>query len=254
MKTGFAAKQDWNRGPGMVSVETTWPTVQLGAIGEAWSLYRRYWTVWSLTMLVALIGVTVSEGIGTLLLRQASIGMLGGLFGLGQPGLGVLAVILGTIIAGFFLGGMIRMAVNQVRGRSPHLQDLFSVTDVWFDLALGSGLLGLFLFIGFHLLVVPGLIIGGLLMFMYPLIVDGRQPATGAIIQSYHSLKSQWLVATIVHLAVATVAGLGGIVGGVGLLVTGPLYALSIAVMYRDLFLSPYSPTWEKPGKSFDDF
>jgi len=91
-------------------------------------------------------------------------------------------------------------------------------------------------------------------MFMYPLIVDGRLPATGAIIQSYHALKSQWLVATVVHLAVATVAGLGGLLGGIGLVVTGPLYALSIAVMYRDLFLSPYSPAWAKPREPFDAY
>ena len=145
------------------------------------------------------------------------------------------------------------MAVNQVRGRPPHLEDLLSITDVWFDLALGSGLLGLFLFVGWHLLIVPGLIVGGLLMFMYPLIVDGRLPATGAIIQSYRALKSQWLVATVVHLAVATVAGLGGLLGGIGLVVTGPLYALSIAVMYRDVFLSPYSPAWAKPKAPFDE-
>ena len=90
-------------------------------------------------------------------------------------------------------------------------------------------------------------------MFMYPLIVDGHLPATGAIIQSYHALKSQWLVATVVHLAVAIVAGLGGLLGGIGLVVTGPLYALSIAVMYRDVFLSPYSPAWAKPKAPFDE-
>ncbi len=115
--------------------------------------------------------------------------MLGGLIGLGDSGVPILPVILGTIIAGFFLGGMIRMAVNQVRGRRPHLSDLTSITDVWFDLALGSGLLGLFLYVGWHLLVIPGLIVGGLLMFMYPLIVDGRLPATGAILQSYHGAQ-----------------------------------------------------------------
>jgi hypothetical protein len=238
----------------MASVETAWPTVQLGSIGEAWRLYRRHWGVWSLTMLVSIVGAAIGEGVGTLLLRAASIGMLGGLVGLGNSGFPILPAILGTIIAGFFLGGMIRMAVNQVRGRQPHLGDLLSITDVWFDLALGSGLLGLFLFVGWHLLVVPGLIVGGLLMFMYPLIVDGRLPATGAIIQSYHALKSQWLIATVVHLAVATVAGLGGLLGGIGLVVTGPLYALSIAVMYRDLFLSPYSPAWAKPREPFDEY
>ena len=39
----------------MASVETAWPAVRLGAIGEAWRLYRRHWGVWSLTMLVAIV-------------------------------------------------------------------------------------------------------------------------------------------------------------------------------------------------------
>jgi uncharacterized membrane protein len=158
------------------------------------------------------------------------------------------------IIGGFFLGGMTRMAVNQVRGRPPHIEDLFSVTDVWFDLVLGSALLGLLLAIGWKLLVIPGLIVGGLFMFVYPLIVDGRLPATGAMIQSFRALKSQWLVATVVHLAIAAVAGLGTLLGGIGLVVTGPLYALSLAVLYRDFFLNPYSSTWKRPRDPYREY
>jgi hypothetical protein len=237
----------------MASLQTGWPTVQLGAIGEAWQLYRRHWGVWSLTTLVSLLGAAVCTGIASALLHLASLGVLGGLLGLRGHGLSVWHVIVGMMVIGYFLGGMIRMAVNQVRGRQPRLEDLLSVNDVWFDLVLGSGLLGLFLFVGWYLFVVPALVVSGLLMFMYPLIVDGKLPATGAIIQSYEALKSQWLVATVVHLAAGFVAGLGGILAGVGLVVTGPLYVLSIAVMYRDLFLNPYSPAWVKPRESFEE-
>ena len=144
---------------------------------------------------------------------------------------------------------MIRMAVNQVRGRPPKLEDLFSVTDVWFDLVLGSALLGLLLGIGSGPLR-PGLIVAGLLMFMYPLIVDGRLPATGAMIQSFEALRSQWLLAIVVHLAIFFVLCLARIF----LVVGGPLYALSIAVLYRDLFLNPYSPDWTKPKTPDDEF
>jgi len=50
----------------------------------------------------------------------------------------------------------------------------------------------------------------------------------------------------------AAVAGFGTLLFGIGLLVTGPLYALTLAVLYRDLFLNPYSPTWSKSYKSYD--
>ena len=127
------------------------------------------------------------------------------------------------------------------------------MTDVWFDLVLGSALLGLLLSIGIGPLR-PGLIAAGLLMFTYPLIVDGRLPATGAMIQSFEALRSQWLLAIVVHLVIVAVLALGISLLGIGLLVTGPIAALSIAVLYRELFLNPYSPTWEKPKAPADEF
>ena len=252
MKATFAANRLWNWRPTLTSDDTSWPMVRFGAIGEAWQLYKRHWGVWSLTMLAALVCVGLGEGLTTGALHIASRGMFGGLVGFGSPGIPVFPMLLGTIVGGFFLGGMIRMAVNQVRGRAPHLEDLFSVTDVWFDLVLGSALLGLLLTIGWNLFVFPGLIVAGLFLFTLPLIVDGHLPATGAMIQSFQAVKSQWLLATVVHLAMAAVAGLGTLLGGIGLLVTGPLYALSMAVLYRDLFLNPYTPTWSKSHESYD--
>ena len=92
---------------------------------------------------------------------------------------------------------MIRMATNQLRGREPRLEDLFSVTDVWFDLMLVALLYGVAVSLGYMLCVVPGLIVAGLFMLAIPLVVEGRLPATGALIQSWNALKSQWLVATL---------------------------------------------------------
>ncbi len=230
----------------MASVETAWPAVRFGAIREAWHLYRRHWQVWSLTMLVAVVCAALAEGLAATVLHIGSRGMIGELAGLNTP---ILAVVIAMIIAGFFAGGMIRMAVDQVRGRPPKLEDLFSVTDVWFDLVLGSALLGLLLSIGVGPLR-PGLIASGLLMFTYPLIVDGRLPATGAMIQSFEALKSQWLLAIVVHLVIVFVLCMGSIF----LVVGGPLYALSIAVLYRDLFLNPHSPDWSKPYAPEDEF
>jgi hypothetical protein len=238
----------------MASVETDWPKLRFGAIGEAWRLYKRHWGVWSLTTLVSLVCVVLGEGVTAGALHISSGGVFGGLIGLGESGMPLMSILLGSMIFGFFLGGMIRMAVNQVRGRSPHLEDLFSVSNVWFDLILGSALLALLVTIGWHLMVVPGLIAAGLFLFTLPLIVDGGLPATGAMIQSFDALKSQWLLATVVHLVMALVAGLGTILGGIGLLVTGPLYVLTIAVLYRELFLNPYSPSWSKPASPVDEY
>jgi hypothetical protein len=239
----------------MAPVETVsaWPTVRFGVIGEAWRLYKQHWKVWSLTMLISMACVAVGGGLSRGILGVGSRGIFGGLVGMGHASPPILPLLVSMMIAGFFVGGMTRMAVNQVRGRAPRMEDLFSVTDVWFDLVLGSGLLGLLLMLGWELFVIPGLIVCGLFMFMFPLIVDGRLPATGAMIRSFEATKAQWLLATVVHLAVAAVAGLGSFLFGIGLVLTGPLYALALALLYRDLFLNPDAPEWSKP-ETFDEY
>ena len=66
--------------------------------------------------------------------------LLFGLFGHDWPGgegfrflltpASALHYVASTVIGGFFVGGMIRMASNQVLGREPRIGDLFSVVDV----------------------------------------------------------------------------------------------------------------------------
>ena len=238
----------------MAMVQTAWPIVRFGVIGDAWRLYRRHAGVWSLTSLLALLCAAVGTGIAAAALGIASHGPLGSLVGFPGPGGKLLFVIVISAIVGFFLGGMTRMAINQVRGRAPHLEDLFTVTDVWFDLVLGSALLGIFLTIGLYLLLIPALIVGGLFLFVLPLIVDCRLPATGALIQSFDATRSQWLLATVVHLAILFIAWVGFLLFGIGIFITAPLYPLSLAVLYRDLFLSPRSPAWAKQHHPYDEY
>src|SRR4051812_32396009 len=170
MRITSAADRLWRWRPAMVEVETAWPTVRFGAIRDAWGLYRRHWVVWSTTMLVAMLGTAIGGGLVALALTGGEAGMFGGLLGLGGPGLPILNGAIGMAIAGFFLGGMVRMALAQMSGRRPHVGDLFHVHDDWFDLVLGSFLLAFPLMIGWSLFVIPGLIVGGLSIFMYPLI------------------------------------------------------------------------------------
>jgi hypothetical protein len=231
----------------MALVETEGPALRFGAIGEAWELYKQHWSTWSLAMLVAFLCYGLGQGLSAGAMHISLNGVFGGLLGLGAPRAPFLSMLLGSMVGGFFLGGMVRMAIEQVRGRAPRVEDLFSATDVWFDLVLGSALLVIIVTIGLELFVLPGLVAMGLFLFMFPLIVDARLPATGALIQSYHVLKSQWLLATAIHLAMSFIAGLGALFFGIGLLVTAPLYVLTLAVLYRDVFHHTASAGWSKP-------
>ena len=97
-----------------------------------------------------------------------------------MPASGWLPLVVSTVVSSLFVGGMIRMANIQLQGREPRIEDLFSVTDVWFDLILVGLLNGAATGLGFMLCLVPGFIVSGLFMLAIPLVVEGRLPATGA--------------------------------------------------------------------------
>ena len=213
------------------------PLVRSGAIGEAWGLLMDRWPMWVLTVLIVLVCNSALGGVVFSLFGVQRIGGAGP-FWMGLSSRGQAAqFVLTTAVNGLFLGGMFRMACRQIRGRVVGVETLFSVVDVLPQLLLGSILYGVATFLGFCAFFVPGFIVSGVLMFTLPLIVDGGLEATDAMAQSWHALKRQWLVATVFHMTAGFVAWLGVCLCGVGLLVTAPLYCLSIGILYRDFFM-----------------
>jgi hypothetical protein len=221
----------------------SWPLVQFGIIGEAWRLYKNQWVLWSLTMLISIVGYVVV--IGTL---YAILGDRPTSLGRG------LVSLISIMTAGFLGGGMVRMASKQIRGQVPRVEDLFTVTDVWFDLLLCTLLSSLAGFIGSIFCVIPGLIVSGLFMLATPLVVEGRLPATGALIQSWNALKSQWLIAAVFHSVLLLLTYSGLALCGVVVLVTGPIYCISLAILYHDFFPASGKTAWEKRAEPFPEF
>ena len=167
----------------------------------------------------------------------------------------MLHYIVSSVIGGFFLGGLIRMASRQVGGRAPRLADLFSVFDVGFEFLLAATLYGAATFVASMLCVIPGVIVSGLLMFTIPLVVVARQPATVAMGQSWRALLPQCLTATLFHFVLVLLSGSGFLLCGVGILFTGPLYSLSIAILYHEFFSTTHEPSWKKkPIDPFPEF
>jgi hypothetical protein len=237
----------------MASYYETGPLIQFRVIGEAWRLYKRYWVIWSVATLIVTVCYSVVNG-GILALFDGGHGPHHGGFRAFFPmPAGALQFVVSTAVSGFFLGGMIRMASNQLRGRAPRIEDLFSVTDVWFDLLLAGLLYGAATVLGCMLFVIPGFIVSGLLMMTIPLVVESRLPATGAIKMSWNALKSQWLVATIFHTVLILAALSGAVLCGVGVFVTGPLYSLSLAVLNRELFPSGAVGAWKKHAEPYPE-
>ncbi len=230
-----------------------WPLVRFSVVGEAWRLYKRHWVVWSLAMLIVLVGFSAVNGALSAVLKTGRGPHLGG-FRLFLPASKPLAYVIATMVTSFFAGGMVRMASNQVRGLTPQIEDLFNVTDCWFDLLLFGFLASVLIAAGTFVCVIPGFIVLGLLMLGIPLVVDGRLPATGALIESWRALKSQWLTATLFHVFLIVAAAAGALLCGIGILCTGPLYSLSIAIVYRDFFPAGAVGAKHKPADPLSEF
>lgn len=231
------------------------PEVRFSAIGEAWTLLQAEWLTWALTMLIVLVGNSlVSKFADALFHLGGNGGIIGFRWPMPREEMAV-QVVLAALINGFFVGGMLRMACRQVRGERIQVSDLFSVVDVLNELALGSILCAAMVaLVSFICFVIPGLILHGLLMFTIPLIVDGRLRAIAAIRQSVIALKSQWISAAAFHVVTSFLSGIGTCFFCIGILLTGPIYVLSIAILYRDFFLAKGVSFGSKPDAPFTDF
>ena len=219
------------------------PRVRFSAIGEGWDLFKDQWLTWVFASLVVMVVNSVLGGIAFSLLPDDLKFKVdpNGLQLKSSQGPTFLVAMIEALINGFLYAGMFRMACLQIRGRRIHVSDLFGVTDVAGQLAIGVLLSFLLVSVGFGCCFLPGLVISSVLMFVAPLIVDGTLQGIDAIGRSWGALKGSMLSATLFYCVVVVLHSLGAIFCGIGLLFTMPIYCLSISVLYRDYFLGKSS-------------
>jgi hypothetical protein len=225
------------------------PRVRFDAIGEAWQLFTQQMGVWIGAMLVMAGSIIVLYAL-MLVVLFATAGMQpqnspqqpsGGSILLMFGGMGVLGLG-GWVLIHFLLGGMFKMALKQIRGEMISVGDVFSETGTLPTLLIASILCGLAYFAGALLCILPGYVVQGLLMLTMPIIVDQKIGATEAMTQSWNALKNDWLVATFFLILLSLAASLGAFACGIGIVFSAPLYFLTLAIVYRDYFLTGYQP------------
>jgi len=220
------------------------PKIRFDAIGEAWNLFTQQMGAWIGAVLIAIavfIGIYI-VGIVVVVGMMVGASGAGGNAGGAAAGLGMLlflAIYVIMLIAICYLcAGMYRMALKQVRGQQISAGDVFAAGDTWLPVLGATLLVSIAVGIAYIFLVIPGLILGGLLMLTVPLVVDQRLGVMDAMQQSFNTLKSDWLMATLFYFVLCFLAGLGGVIFGIGIIFTLPLFFLGIAIVYRDFFLA----------------
>ncbi|MBC7807498.1 MAG: hypothetical protein H7145_15285 [Akkermansiaceae bacterium] len=235
--------------------------IRMEAISEAWGLVRQQMGVWVLAMLLYFVIIMAVSGITSALTG-----------GFSQPApppnptpayfLSLMSQsagssIVNTLLGAYFIAGLFRMALKQIRGESIGVGDLFSGGDVILPMIGANILVALILYAVMIVALVPMFVmvtaksslswipiviavvgialLNARLFLVAPIVADGRGGALGSIKQSFAVTGGQTLNAFLFTLVLGLVVALGMLLCGVGLLFTFPIYPLAVSIVYRDL-------------------
>lgn len=225
--------------------------IRFDIIVEAWQKVTANPGVWIVTFLLASIIMSITfmvvylatflplglavtaTGVATQGQGEEASGIIVAL--LGNFLLFVLVAILGALYA-VFMGGMVKMALNQIRGLPISIGDVFNSFPQAVPLMLAGALNTLGVGLGISFCLVPGLILAALWLLTIPLIVDQNMDAITAMKTSMRTLQPQMFMALLLGFLLMLVAGLGKLACGVGVLLTYPLIPIGLALLYRDCF------------------
>jgi len=184
----------------------------------AWKLFEKNPAVWLVTTLVVVVAVSIP-----MLILSMAVPFIGG--------------FLGSIPMLILLVGLFRMALKQIAGGEISVGDAFDVKDVLAPAAIAAVLFLVGTTIGFTLLIIPGFVIGGLLLFTFPLIADGKcKDGLEAVKLSFETLQSELLMAAVFYLLQSIILTAGLLFCGIGVFVAGPIIVLAQALLYRGYF------------------
>jgi hypothetical protein len=139
-------------------------------------------------------------------------------------------LIQGALIAGFHIYTM-----KKIMRRPADVGDLFKGFNYFVPTLVASLLIGLFTFIGFLLLFIPGLIVAAIYKFTYLFIVDKRMGFWQAM-QASHAVVRRDYFGFVMFLILAFLLNvLGFCCLLVGLMVTVPVTFAAITVAYSEI-------------------
>lgn len=203
--------------------------IDFGVVGEAFKLFVEQAVNWIITLIV--VGVINGILYALLLSLDASASQSGG-----NPAVLFIVNAVTIIINMLFVIGLLGMAINQIRGESMSVMDLFDFVDVAWQTIVAGILLWLIISIATAFCFIPGLIAGGLLMFTFPLIADQKMNPLGALSSSINALSEQWILATVFYVLFIFFSTIGFAFLLIGAFVTVPVGILSLALLYHNFY------------------
>jgi len=156
----------------------------------------------------------------------------------------VFALLSGVpLIQGALLAGFHYYFLKRMLGRNAEFADLFKGFNFFVPTLVASIVMGLFVFAGTLLCIIPGLVVAAMYKFTYLFIVDKRMDFWPAMQASHAVAKNDYFGFTMFLLLMALVNILGFLCCIIGLLVSVPVTIAAITVAYQELVgFDPQTP------------
>ena len=207
------------------------PTVSTAAIGQAWNTLKTDLGTWIGISLVYLLIVGALYFVEMLLFtRDERLAPHHNPFS-------VFFLFIISIVAVFMGAGLFKVAITQLRTGRAEFSELFNVFDVAAPLFVAAVLISLATTIGSALCIVPGIFVGLGLSMTTPLIVDQKMDAVDAMKRSWAVCSAHFGSLFVLSLVLGLIYIAGLCTCGLANIVTLPLFYLTFAVVYRDLFI-----------------
>jgi uncharacterized membrane protein len=139
-------------------------------------------------------------------------------------------ILQGPLIAGFHI-----FTMKKLMGRRAEVADLFTGFNYFVPTLVASVLIGLFVFCGTLLCIIPGLVVAAMYKFTYLFIVDKRMDFWQAMQASHAVVKRDYVGFTLFLLLLALVDLLGVLCCVVGVFVAIPVTFVAITLAYKEI-------------------
>jgi hypothetical protein len=147
----------------------------------------------------------------------------------------VLSSAVPLVLQGSMIAGLHIFTMKKLMGRRAEFEDLFKGFNYFVPTLVASIVIGLFVFCGTLLCVIPGLVVAAMYKFTYLFIVDKRMDFWPAMQASHAVVKRDYVGFTLFLLLMVLVDLLGVLCCVVGIFVAIPVTFAAITVAYKEL-------------------
>lgn len=151
---------------------------------------------------------------------------------------GLLMIAVSIVSLGLLSGpmtvGFIKLVEKRRRGEGASVVDIFDGFSQFGESLIASILIGIGVFIGILLFIVPGLLFGFAMSFTFAAIAIDGETATGGMAKSYSVIKENLALSAVLLVIVLVLSGIGGAVV-FGTFLTLPFNLILITLTYHRL-------------------